>query len=287
MKVSVIGTGLMGSPMAEKLLEKGHDVYVYNRTLDKTIPLREKGAKVAVSSFEALQLSEVIITMLADGKAVKDSLFRKDEVQRFTGQTIIQMSTISPKESREIMHQVEELNGHYIEAPVLGSITQVKEGKLIVMVGGNKDDYERCKPLLSAFGPDIMYIGEVGKAAAVKIALNQMIASLTASFSLSLSIIMKENIDVEQFMSILRKSALYAKTFDAKLDNMINNNFSKVNFPAKHLLKDINLALGEAESLDIETAVLKAVREVVKRTFDSGSSDKDYSVMFNEIYKMT
>ncbi|MGE5410411.1 MAG: NAD(P)-dependent oxidoreductase, partial [Clostridiales bacterium] len=185
-----------------------------------------------------------------------------------------------------IMHQVEELNGHYIEAPVLGSITQVKEGKLIVMVGGNKDDYEKCKLLLSAFGPDIMYIGEVGKAAAVKIALNQMIASLTASFSLSLSIIMKENIDVEQFMSILRKSALYAKTFDAKLDNMINDNFSKVNFPAKHLLKDINLALGESESLGIEAVVLKAVREIVKRTIDSGSSDKDYSVMFNEIYKM-
>ncbi|MGE5683475.1 MAG: NAD(P)-dependent oxidoreductase [Bacillota bacterium] len=285
MKVSLIGTGLMGTPMAEKLLESGHELYVYNRTLEKTVPLKEKGAKVAVTSFEAVQLAEVVILMLTDAKAVRDSLFRKNEVQRFTGQTIIQMSTISPKESREIKSRVEELGGHYLEAPVLGSIMQVRESKLIVMAGGSREDYERMKPLLSAFGPEPLYIGEAGKAAAVKLALNQMIASLTASFSLSLSLIMKEGIDVEQFMSILRNSALYAKTFDVKLSNMINNDFSKVNFPAKHLLKDINLVMEEAESLGIETMVLESVRKVMKRVIKSGSADKDYSVMFTGIFR--
>lgn len=283
MQISFIGTGLMGSPMAERLLKAGHEVYVYNRTLEKTVPLKQKGAKVAVTAHEARHLGEAVFLMLTDAGAVNEMLFSADEEEKFSGQTIIQMSTISPSESRAAAEKVTAAGGDYIEAPVLGSIPQASEGKLVIMVGGQKELYDKCRPVLEALGPAPLYIGETGKAAAMKLALNQMIASLTSAFSLSLGLIMKEGIDVEQFMNVLRNSALYAKTFDVKLDNMLKNDFSNVNFPAKHLLKDVGLVIGEARKLELDTKVLEAVQEILTKTVNMGLADLDYSVLFNAV----
>ncbi|MGE5354455.1 MAG: NAD(P)-dependent oxidoreductase [Acidobacteriota bacterium] len=283
MQISFIGTGLMGSPMAERLLKAGHELYVYNRTLEKTVPLKQKGAKVALTAHEARHLSEAVILMLSDAAAVNEMLFSADEEEKFSGQTIIQMSTISPSESRAVAEKVVAAGGDYIEAPVLGSIPQATEGKLVIMVGGQKELYDKWRPVLEALGPAPLYIGEVGKAAAMKLALNQMIASLTSAFSLSLGIIMNEGIDVEQFMNVLRNSALYAKTFDVKLTNMLKNDFSSVNFPAKHLLKDVRLIVDEARSLGLDTVVLEAVQEILNKAVKAGLADMDYSVLFNAV----
>ncbi|MCU7495953.1 MAG: NAD(P)-dependent oxidoreductase [Ignavibacteria bacterium] len=283
MQVSFIGTGLMGSPMAERLLKAGHEVYVYNRTLEKTVPLKQKGAKVALTAHEARHLGEAVFLMLSDAVAVNEMLFPTDEEEKFTGQTVIQMSTISPDESRAVAEKIITAGGDYLEAPVLGSIPQATEGKLVVMVGAQEKLYEKWHTLLEAFGPAPIHIGEVGKAAAMKLALNQLIASLTSAFSLSLGMIMKEGIEVEQFMNVLRNSALYAKTFDVKLNYMLKNDFSSVNFPAKHLLKDVRLTLDEAKSLGLETVMLEAVQEILKKTVAMGSSDMDYSVLFNAV----
>lgn len=283
MQISFIGTGLMGSPMSERLLKAGHELYVYNRTLEKTVPLKQKGAKVAVTSHEARHLGEAVFLMLSNAAAVNEMLFSADEEEKFSGQTIIQMSTISPDESRAIARKVIDAGGDYLEAPVLGSVPQATEGKLVIMVGGNRDLYEKWRPVLEAMGPAPLYVGEVGKASAMKLALNQMIASLTSAFSLSLGIIMNEGIDTDIFMNVLRNSALYAKTFDVKLNNMLKNDFSNVNFPAKHLLKDVGLTLNEAKKLGLDTVVIEAVQELLKKTVDMGLEDMDYSVLFNAV----
>ncbi|HEX2866858.1 MAG TPA: NAD(P)-dependent oxidoreductase [Ignavibacteriales bacterium] len=283
MQISFIGTGLMGSPMSERLLKAGHELYVYNRTLEKTVALKQKGAKVAVTTHEARHLGEAVILMLSDAAAVNEMLFSNDEGEKFAGQTIIQMSTISPDESRAVARKIFAAGGDYIEAPVLGSIPQATEGKLIIMVGGNKDIYDRWRPVLEALGPAPLYIGEVGKASAMKLALNQLIASLSAAFSLSLGMIMNEGIDTELFMNVLRNSALYARTFDAKLSNILKDDFSNVNFPAKHLMKDVGLTIGEAKKLGLDTVVLEAVQEILKKTADMGLSDMDYSVLFKAV----
>lgn len=283
MQISFIGTGLMGSPMAERLLKAGHELYVYNRTMEKTVPLKQKGAKVAVTAHEARHLGEAVFLMLSDAAAVNEMLFSADEEEKFSGQTIIQMSTISPAESRGVEGKVIAAGGDYLEAPVLGSIPQATEGQLVIMVGGQKELYEKWRTVLEALGPAPLYIGETGKAAAMKLTLNQLIASLTASFALSLAMIMKEGIDVEQFMNVLRNSALYAKTFDVKLNNMLKGDFARVNFPAKHLLKDVRLTIQEAKTLGLDTRVLEAVQEILNKTAEMDLADMDYSVLFNAV----
>jgi 3-hydroxyisobutyrate dehydrogenase len=284
MKVTLIGTGLMGFPMAEKLLEAGFQTTVYNRTRPKAEPLAEQGAAIAEMPAEALQASEKIILMLADYPAVESVLFARDKSPDLKNRTVIQMGTIRPAESCALGETVRKNGGEYLEAPVLGSIPNVEARQLIMLVGAARDQFQEHETVFRAFGSDIYWIGEVGKAAAVKLALNHLIAGLTATFSLSLGLVQKNGIDVDVFMAILRHSALYAPTFDKKLPRMLERDFSAAHFPLKHLRKDVDMMLEESRSAGLNTAVPEALSNVLNRTVEMGHAEADYSALFDAIY---
>ena len=279
MKIGFIGTGLMGNPMAEKLMEAGHDLIVFNRTIEKTTNLEQKGAKVSKSPEQLISTADTIILMLSDGKVVKETL---SLTKKYSGKIIIQMSTILPDENIKLSGKINKAGGKYLEAPVLGSIPQVKEGKLFVMAGGDRQLFESNLKLLQVFG-DPFYIGEVGKASALKLAFNQLIASLITAFSLSLGIVMKENIHIDLFMNILKQSNLFAPTFEMKLNYMLMKNFDMTNFPTKHLLKDINYVIKEAKKLELNTTALEGVRKILSKTMEMGLGEKDYSSLFKAV----
>lgn len=151
------------------------------------------------------------------------------------------------------------------------------------MVGGDKSLFRAVEELLTHFSPKPLYIGEIGSAAALKLALNQMIAGLTSTFALSLSYIQKQGVEVETFMEILRNSALYAPTFDKKLQRMCDHNFSNPNFPTKHLLKDINLFLASAQTINLNTTTLEGIKEITTLAVENGEADSDYSAIIQAI----
>ena len=263
MRLGLAGIGLMGTPLAEKILEKQNDLFVYNRTESKTESLTQLGAISYSDNNAFISDSEVIILVLSDYDAVNSVLFENyDGI--YEGKTVIQMSTIAPLESREIADRVTNLRGEFIEAPVLGSIPQIKKGELIVFVGGTEKQFFEWRPLFELFSNNIVHAGEVGNASVIKLAINQFIISETAAFSMSLGYLQEKNIDINQFMEILRASSLYAPTFDKKLEMMLNRNFEKPNFPLKHLLKDLDLILGEFGSSNINTFPLKGIRKITK-----------------------
>ena len=193
------------------------------------------------------------------------------------------MGTIAPTESKSICDRVVAAGGEYFEAPVLGSIPQVKAGELLVMVGGTEAQFAKYKSLLQQYSPEPMYIGEVGTAAAMKLALNQLIPSLISSFSLSLSLVQHLGVDEEKFMSVLRQSAIYAPTFDKKLPRMRDRDFSNPNFPTKHLLKDTDLIINQAAELGLNTSHIEGVKQVVQAALDMGLDDLDYSSIYSAI----
>lgn len=283
MKIAFFGTGLLGQPMAHQLLAAGYDLIVYNRTVKKTGGLGKKGAVVAKSPAEAMDRVEVFITMLADYKAIDAVLFSRGAVS-FNGKTLIQMSTISPRESLLLKEKVEMSGGEYLEAPVLGSIPQARSRTLFVLVGGTKNQFDQWENLLKTFGDKIIFFGDVGKASAAKLALNQLIASLTAAFSMSLGYLREKQVDIEKFMGILRESALYAPTFDKKLDKMMQRDFTSPNFPVKHLLKDVELMLHSFGDADIDTAPLQGVKKILLKAIENGDSDMDYSALYNAVH---
>jgi 3-hydroxyisobutyrate dehydrogenase len=282
MKITFLGIGLMGKAMVERLLDKQYDVTVWNRTKLKAESLRSKGAEVAESTSEAIAKGEVLITMLTEFNAVSAVLF--SDKNNFTGKTVIQMSTIAPGESLIIKERVEQAGGEYIEAPVLGGVAQIPQGKLIPMVGSTKELYEKWFPFLQVFGEEVHYIGEVGKGAAAKLACNQLIATIVTSFAMSLGYIQSQGIDVETFMKIIRPSGYYAPAYDKKLESMVNRDYANTNFALKNLLKDVNLAIGEFTLGGLEISVLESVGKILNDGMRQHLSDLDYASLYEVIH---
>lgn len=280
--IALFGTGLMGAPLVERLLEAGYKVVVWNRSPEKLAPLVAKGALAAETPAQAIRSADVLITWLTDQWAIQEVLFPAERASLLQGKTILQMATIGPSHSRGLEDAAIAHGAQYLEAPVLGSIPEAKKGSLLVMVGASEAQFSRFEPLLRVFGEQPILIGPVGQAAAMKLAFNQLIAGLTASFSLSLGLIQKEGVRVELFMDMLRDSALYAPTFDKKLLRMLERDYAKPNFPTRHLLKDADLFLDAADEHGLTTACLQGVRDTVAIALAKGLADDDYSAI-NEI----
>lgn len=283
MEVGFIGTGLMGLPMAQQVLAAGFGLTAYNRTASKLEPLQQAGATIASSPEAVMQAAQCIVLMLTNGLAIRELILSDAARSALHGKTIIQMSTIAPSESRAIRDEVMAAGGDYLEAPVLGSIPEAQKSQLIVMVGGTPAQLEQWMTVLKCFGPEPLLVGPVGTAAAMKLALNQLIGSLTAAFAASLGFVLAEGVEVESFMQVLRESALYAPTFDKKLQRMLDRNYENPNFPTKHLHKDINLFLQEAESVGLNTVNVAAVRKILARALELGLADADYSALFSAV----
>ncbi|AHJ28905.1 NAD(P)-dependent oxidoreductase [Nodularia spumigena CS-584] len=283
MKVAFLGTGLMGLPMAQRLLAANIELVAYNRTPEKLAPLQAAGAEIATHPRQAIRAADCIILMLTNAAAIYHVLLSDTSWRTLEGRTVIQMGTITPTESQEIRDAVIGGGGEYMEAPVLGSIPEAKAGKLIVMVGGKPEQYQRHLKLLQNFGSEPVLVGSVGAAAGVKLALNQLIASLTTSFALSLAFVERQGIDIDLFMQILRESSLYAPTFDKKMRRMLDGNYTNPNFPTKHLLKDTDLFISEAKSLGLDLGSIEAVRQLVQTAVKMSFGNDDYSSIFSAI----
>lgn len=277
----MLGAGLLGTPIIQRLQEQQLNMIAWNRTPSKLATLQ--GVDIAQTPTEAIAQAEVVLLLLTDISAIEAVLLTEAVKPQLKNRTIIQMGTIAPDESRQLAQQIQQLDGDYFEAPVLGSIPEAKSGQLIIMVGGTAPQLEKWQFIFNALSQQIHHIGPIGSAAALKLALNQLIASLTAAFSLSLGLVQKNAVSVETFMDILRQSALYAKTFDKKLPNMTNRQFDNPNFPLQHLLKDVNLILQEAQRLDLNTAACQGIQQILQNALSQGLAEQDYSALFTAV----
>ena len=174
MKVGVAGLGAMGANVAARLMEVGHQVTVWNRTADKTKPLAETGAKVVKSPAEVAAASDAVITMLTDGRAIDDvyngpnGLLSGD----VKGKMFIEMSTVAPKVETDLAPKVRAKGGIMIECPVGGSTQPARKGQLLGLMGAEKADADRARPLLEQLCRKVEHCGPVGAGAAMKLAIN-------------------------------------------------------------------------------------------------------------------
>ena len=284
MKIGVMGTGLMGRPMASRLIQGGHAVLAYNRTRSKAEPLVSEGARLCARPSEIIEEARAVVTMLSDAQTTAEVLgLQEARGPSFAGTTVIQMATIAPSESRQLMSAVARRGGEYFESPVLGSIPEARSGKLILMVGATEEQYAKWRDVLTLFGSTVRLIGPVGAAACVKLAMNQLIAALTIAFSESLALVRKEQVDVDAFMAIARESALYAPTYDKKLSRMLERDFANPNFPTKHLLKDVRLFRKAGAEVGIDTGTLRAFERLLDRAVEGGLAEADYAAVYESV----
>jgi 3-hydroxyisobutyrate dehydrogenase len=285
MNVAILGTGLLGEAIGKRLLSRAHDLIVWNRTREKTAQLVQEGAAVADSPGDAVSHAEIVLTVLKDGPVTEEVLFER-AAHELAGRSVLQMGTIAPQESVRLAHQAEKLGADYLEAPVLGSSPEALEGKLLIMSAGPEELYGRLESLLHDLGTRVSHLGEVGKAASLKLALNQLLVAEVAAFALSLAMVREAEVPVEVFMDIIGRSSIQSPQFEKKLPRMVQRDFRDPHFPVSHMLKDIDLVLDEAERHELGTEGLLGIRSVVKRTLDEGFTDVDYSALYNAIHPL-
>jgi 3-hydroxyisobutyrate dehydrogenase len=286
MNVAVIGLGLMGIPVALRLAERDYHVVAWNRGEEKRKKAEDQGVDVIASLARVIDESDCLLLTLSDYSAIIDTLLSQDISRLLSGKTVVQMGTIAPEESRSLERRLAEHGVRYLEAPVLGSIPEARAGTLIIMAGGADDLFQQVLPLLTSLGPEPALVGGVGQGAALKLAMNQLIASLTTGFSLSLGLVRSEGLDVERFMELLRTSALYAPTFDKKLGKMLDHDYANPNFPLKHLLKDVALFNRVAGQVGIDSRTTAAIEGMLTEGVDE-LGEEDYSALYELVNKRT
>lgn len=283
MQITILGTGLMGRAVGERLLAKGHELTVWNRTRSKADSMTELGASVADSPANAVEAGDPIIVLLKDAEAIGDVLMQPSPLAKLNGKTVLQMSTIAPWQSQEVDTSVRAAGGAYLEVPVLGSTPQARQGELWVMVGARREQFEDWQGLLEQLGKDPLYIGPVGRAATLKLALNQLLVSLVASFGVSLAMVLRGDVPLEPFLRVVRESSLHSPQFEKKLPRMLDRDFSAPHFPVSHMLKDVDLILETIDRLDVASETQAGLRKILQRALNMGYVDVDYSALYNAI----
>lgn len=252
MNVGVVGLGIMGKPMARNLMKAGFSLTVYNRTRARMDEVVNWGARGANSPAEVAAASDVVITMVSDSPDVRQVILGPGGIIEGArpGSVVIDMSTISPKVTREISAALAERGVAMLDAPVSGGEKGAIEGTLSIMVGGPEEVYQRCLPVLQAMGRNIVYMGPAGNGQMTKLC-NQIAVSLTIlSMAESLVFGAKAGLDMEKLHQAISGGAAGSWSLTNLGAKVIDGNFSP-GFMVRLQQKDLRLVLQTAAELGV------------------------------------
>ena len=279
-KVAIIGLGIMGSGMANRLVSRGYAVSVYNRTPAKAAGLKQAGAFVANTPREAAARSEIVIAMVADDLASRSVWLGEDGALTGAapGSLLLESSTLSIGWVKELCKTAAQKGCEFLDAPVTGTKPHAANGELFFMVGGSPQGFARSREVLSALGREALHLGPVGSGALIKLINNAVCAVEAAAFAEALAVVAAAGLDQEKCISVLSNSALASPLIKRMLAAMTANDFSP-NFPLKLMAKDIGYAIKEAEKCGVPLRTATPAREVFHLALAKGLGDEDFSAV--------
>lgn len=257
MKIGFIGTGVMGKGMIRNLLKHGYIVNIYNRTKSKAEELVKDGTILKDSIEELSKDSDVIITMVGYPKDVEEC-YEKIIPNATKGSILIDMTTSSPSLAIKINNKAHEKGLYSLDAPVSGGDIGAKNGTLTIMVGGNKEAYDKVYDIFKAMGETINYIGEAGSGQHTKMANQIAIAGAIAGAMEALTYALKQNLDIDKVLNAITKGAASSFQLDMVSKKVLNNDFDP-GFYIKHFIKDMSIAKNEANYKGLILPILNQV----------------------------
>jgi len=283
-KIGVIGIGMLGNAVALHLLDSGFSVTVYNRTKEKTIQLKEKGAKIASSPKEVADNSELVITVVKDADAVKKISFGKDGIVKGNHDKLIvaDMSTIDPLESKNISKKFQEHSINKLDIPVMGGPNVAITGNLVMMVSGNKESFEECEEVFEKIANKVFFLGDSGVAHTIKLAMNLQITMLALALAEGITLVKRANVDPKIFLEILNSTYFKTGMSENKAYKMIDGKYD-VTFTLANLKKDITTMTETAKSLGIELPMIKKAEEIYENAVKAGFGKMDYTSIIEYI----
>ena len=283
-----VGLGAMGGRMAARLLAKGHVVTGYNRTRSKAQWLIERGMKWADSPRGVCEAADVIFVMVSDSAALEAVVDGPDGLLAGlrAGQVLIDMSTVSPTVSRAVAARAREKGADMIDAPVSGSVATLEQGKLSVMVGGQRSTFERVKPLLEDVGPKVTHVGENGLALSMKIAHNLSLAVQMLAFSESVLLAEKSGIDRETAVDVLTHSVMASPMIQYRGPFVLRMP-DEVWFNVNMMQKDVKLALEMGRELDVPLPTTAVVSQFLTAARALNLAEQDFAVIFRVLAQLS
>jgi 3-hydroxyisobutyrate dehydrogenase len=281
MNIGIIGNGLMGSAIGHRLLERGFQIYLYNRTKERSNELVKKGAiRMEHPSMVGKECNFVIVSV-TDGQAVKEVLFGDDGLVNCNNKRLIVVdtSTVLPEDSIYCGSLMKKKGYGIIQAPIMGGPDATKKGDVITIVSGNKKILEKCRKILSNFSKKIFYVGNHdGVANYIKLGLNLNIALIAISLSESIVFVKKSKTDPSIFLEILNSTYFKTGLSQIKGPKMIKNNFEP-KFFLKNMLKDIQLLNECSKQNGASLSFSSLAEQYYQMAANRGYSELDYTAI--------
>ncbi|KPK00141.1 MAG: hypothetical protein AMJ60_02525 [Desulfobacterales bacterium SG8_35] len=283
-KIGFIGMGIMGQPMAANILQAGYDLMVYNRTEEKTRALAAAGGLVASTPAELSSWADVIILMLTGPEAIDAVMYAEHGIlsAKPSGKVVINMSTVAPSYTRTLRSCLEPAGIVFIDGPVSGSKKPAMDGTLIILAGGPEESIKKLEPLFLSMGKKVIYFGEAGQGSAMKMTVNLLLAVMMEGLCESLNLARQLNLDTRLVLDSLLASHLGSGLFSLKGDMLKQNDFP-VQFPLKHMAKDLRFVLQTADEAGAAVPAGHAVFQMYRQGVGLGNGDLDFAAVMKSL----
>lgn len=285
MRIGFIGLGNMGAAMAANLLAAGHEVVAYNRSPEKVAALAEQGAGAAASVRDAAQ-ADVVVTMLADDKAVETVAFGEADpaaglVAAMPADAVhVSSSTISVELAKRLTAAHAEARNGFVSAPVFGRPEAAAAAKLFVVAAGAPESVRAVTPVFDAIGQRTFVVAEDPSAASlVKISGNFLIASVIESLGEAMALVGKAGVDKQQYLELLTSTLFDAPVYRTYGGLLVNEQFTPPGFAAPLGLKDVKLALSAGEDLAVPMPIASLLRDRFLTLLATGGGELDWSAL--------
>lgn len=264
--------------MAERLLDAGFPLLVYNRTAAKAAPLAERGATVLSSAADLAARADVVVTSLADDDAL-EAVAEEVVAAARPGTVLVDVSTVSPAVSARVAAEAAAASVEYLRAPVSGNPGVVRAGNLTFIVSGDAATLERAAPVIRAIGPTIHHVGGGEEARVVKLAINLMIGGLAELMSEALVFGEAAGVARADLLEVMGDSAAGAPFVKYKTEPLLRDDFSAT-FTTALMEKDIDLILEAADENAVDLPIARQLKGLLRAASEAGYADDDFIALF-------
>jgi 3-hydroxyisobutyrate dehydrogenase len=286
MRVGIVGTGLLGSAVCLNLIKKGHTLTVYNRTRSKTKELEENGAIIVDSPKKVSESSDVVFSIVKNADAVRKVAFGDECIAcgNHDGLVVCDMSTINPISSKEIAQEFANRGIPFCDTPVMGGPNVAITGDLVMMVGGERATFEKCKKLFDDIANKVFYLGQNGTAHSVKLAMNLQIAMLALAISEGITLARGAKIEPEVFLQILNSTYFKTGMSETKAYKMLKSDYNPT-FTLSNLKKDLDTINEAAKAYGVTLPMATKANQVYEDAQNQGFGDLDYTAILEYLAK--
>ena len=280
-KIGFIGLGIMGSRMALNLQKAGYDLVIHNRTEEKATRLVRNGATWASTPKEVAEKVDILFTVLSTPGVVKEAaLGEQGFLQGLEKDALwVNCSTVNPSFTREMESVATQHKVRYLDAPIVGTKGPAEAGELLFLLGGDTKDINEVDALFNVMGKKALHLGPVGKAASMKMLINQLLAHAMAAFAEAL--VMGEAMELDQatLFDVLTATPVVAPVINALRPKLESENYEP-NFPLKWIQKDLHLSSISAYECGVAAPSLNTTKELYAQAKQKGFGDQDFSALY-------